>query len=99
MGTILTFLMICVVVATIVMVYFTMRNHNTNITGEQFDQISPSQLKVIATGRARPLATTSRGNGHIDVLDGTGVVFAHVYCWDAADGEELQQVIEEANRP
>lgn len=44
-----------------------------------------------------PWTYIDRGNGHTDVIDAKGKVFANVYCWQDSDFENFLEWIEKHN--
>jgi len=55
------------------------------IPWEPLGQVDPDKLPEPSERYPGPWDESCRGNGHVDVIDGWGRWFAHVYCWDGAD--------------
>lgn len=62
---------------------------------EWLGQVTPGALLVADPERyPPPWNTHGRGNGHVDVYDGRGRYFAHVYCYDTKDARTLERAVE-----
>ena len=57
----------------------------SRVPWEPLGQVSPGALPGPSETYPGPWKTHGRGNGHEDVADAEGRIFAHVYCWDGAD--------------
>ena len=71
-----------------------MSNHPKPIEGggikvswETLGQIEPGDLPAPSNVYPAPWTAHHRGNGHFDVADASGRVFAHVFVWDSKDGD------------
>lgn len=64
---------------------------------EPLNQIRASELPEPSSEHPIPWSIQSRGNGHIDVYDGNGKYFAHVFCWDKNDFNTLDAKIAKAS--
>lgn len=61
---------------------------------EPLGQIEPKDLPEASDVYPGPWTEWGRGNGHIDLYDSLGRNFAHVYCWDEAEYNQLKEAIE-----
>lgn len=63
--------------------------------GEILHPVYPRHLsEVDKTLYPRPWTLWEKGNGHVDVIDAENRIFAHVYCWDDADWEKLDALVQ-----
>ena len=60
---------------------------------EPLGQIDPGKLPAQSELYPGPWTSHGRGNGHWDIVDANGRVFAHVYCWDQADYDALDAAL------
>lgn len=65
----------------------------SHVPWEPLGQIVPADLPAPSDLYPGPWTTQGRGNGHEDVLDGQGRIFAHVYCWDSDDFDALEKAV------
>lgn len=52
---------------------------------EPLGQIAPGELPTPSEKYPAPWTHQHRGNGHVDVFDSKGRMFAHVFLWDSQD--------------
>jgi len=63
---------------------------SVKVSWEPLGQIEPSDLPAPSEIYPAPWAAHHRGNGHFDVADGQGRIFAHVYVWGGEDGRVFE---------
>lgn len=68
----------------------------STVPWEPLGQIDPSKLPEPSEKYPGPWEENHRGNGHLDLVDGLGRCFAHVYCWDYHEWSVLRSKLRAA---